>query len=440
MNRFISFMTRHSLLFVTAVAIVVLTSGFVGVPFWDEDEPRFAAIAQTMVETGNWTVPLFNGELAVDKPVLMHWCMAACFSIFGMNEIAARLPAALAALLTSLALLRLGTRCFSVATGVVAALAYLGCLLVAIESHAATPDSILVALSTWATILLIEPFLLDRQQPTSNIRQPAQSRNDSFVSVWHAVLAGSLLGLGVLCKGPIGYVGPLVVVVGWVWLFQCLSGEKEQPAGIRLREQVLSTLRHVLSSGIPSALHTIKHTRLLVVTIAAVFVAAPWYVSVGVQTDWEWTKGFFFVHNVGRFVAPMETFGRPVVHPCNACRLLSLELLPPLLFLRYDNRGKRGTGATSTNSRITRSCVKPSFILDECLDRWVFTRGHQTSQLYHACLSGRCSLGFRAGYRSSKTLGVALSTVDGNWYWWNRLRRNCYKCHDSGWIVLRVEW
>ena len=47
------------------MAIVVLTSGFVG-SFWDEDEPRFAAIAQTMVETGNWTVPLFNGELAVD--------------------------------------------------------------------------------------------------------------------------------------------------------------------------------------------------------------------------------------------------------------------------------------------------------------------------------------------------------------------------------------
>ena len=65
MNRFISFMTHHSQLFVAAVALVVLTSGFIGMPFWDEDEPRFAAIAQTMVETGNWTVPLFNGELAV---------------------------------------------------------------------------------------------------------------------------------------------------------------------------------------------------------------------------------------------------------------------------------------------------------------------------------------------------------------------------------------
>ena len=316
MNRFISFMTRHSQLFVAAVAIVVLASGFIGMPFWDEDEPRFAAIAQTMVETGNWTVPLFNGELAVDKPVLMHWCMAACFSIFGMNEIAARLPAALAALLTSLALLRLGTRCFSTATGIVAALAYLGCLLVAIESHAATPDSILVALSTWATLLLVEPFLLDRRHPIDSTKQDVQTSNASSVSVWHAVLAGSLLGLGVLCKGPIGYIGPLVVVMGWVWFAQCLSHVKEQPAGLQLKEQLLSTLRHFFSHGIPAALHTVQQTRFIIVTVAAILVAAPWYVSVGVQTDWEWTKGFFFVHNVGRFVAPMERHsGGLLFHP-----------------------------------------------------------------------------------------------------------------------------
>ncbi len=321
MNRFISFITRHSQLFVTAVAIVVLTSGFIGMPFWDEDEPRFAAIAQTMVETGDWTVPLFNGELAVDKPVLMHWCMAACFSIFGMNEIAARLPAALAALLTSLALLRLGTRCFSTATGIVAALAYLGCLLVAIESHAATPDSILVALSTWATLLLVEPFLPDRRHPLESTNQPAPVNPApvniaASVSMWHASLAGSLLGLGVLCKGPIGYIGPLVVVMGWVWLLQCLSAAKEQSASGQLKEQVLSTLRHVLSNGIPAAFRTVQQTRLLIVTTAAILVAAPWYLSVGVQTDWEWTKGFFFVHNVGRFVAPMERHsGGLLFHP-----------------------------------------------------------------------------------------------------------------------------
>ena len=125
------------------------------------------------------------------------------------------------------------------------------------------------------------------------------------------------------------YVGPRRRRGMGLALSMSLWGE-EQPAGIRLR-QVLSTLRHVLSSGIPSALHTIKHTRLLVVTIAAVFVAAPWYVSVGVQTDWEWTKGFFFVHNVGRFVAPMEKHsGGLLFHPLTMLVGTSLELLLPL--------------------------------------------------------------------------------------------------------------
>ncbi len=108
----------------TAALIVGIASG----PLWDEDEPRFAAIARTMVETGDWIVPVFNDTLAVDKPVLMHWCMAACMTVFGTTEFAARLPSMIAALVTALALLRAGTRFFDATTGVVAALAWLGCL------------------------------------------------------------------------------------------------------------------------------------------------------------------------------------------------------------------------------------------------------------------------------------------------------------------------
>ena len=316
MNRFNSLITRHSQLFVSVVAVAVLASGFIRMPFWDEDEPRFAAIAQAMVETGNWTVPMFNGDLAVDKPVLMHWCMAVCFSIFGTNELAARLPSAIAALLTSLALLRFGARCFGPATGIVAAFAYLGCLLVAIESHAATPDSILVALATWATLLLVEPFLPDRQKTQERKEPISHLFTVSSVSTWHAALAGGLLGLGVLCKGPIGYVGPLAVVLSWVWLVKCFTAEKEQQDRNDLKEQLVSTIRQVLKNGIPAAFRTLQQTRFLIVTAAAILIAAPWYLSVGIQTDWEWTKGFFFVHNVGRFVAPMEKHsGGFLFHP-----------------------------------------------------------------------------------------------------------------------------
>ena len=117
---------RHPLATVLVASVVCLAVGFSATPFWDEDEPRFAAIAQAMLDTGDWVVPMYNGTLAVDKPVLMHWCMAVCFALFGTSEIAARLPAALATVATALALLRAGTRWFSVTTGVVAALAYVG--------------------------------------------------------------------------------------------------------------------------------------------------------------------------------------------------------------------------------------------------------------------------------------------------------------------------
>ncbi|MEI7780541.1 MAG: hypothetical protein WCJ18_01280 [Planctomycetota bacterium] len=101
---------RNPLAVVLIASITCLTVGFAATPFWDEDEPRFAAIAQTMLDTGNWIVPMYNDTLAVDKPVLMHWCMAACYRLFGVSEIPARIPSALAALATALALLRAGKR------------------------------------------------------------------------------------------------------------------------------------------------------------------------------------------------------------------------------------------------------------------------------------------------------------------------------------------
>jgi len=45
-------------------------------------------------------------------------------------------------------------------------------------------------------------------------------------------------------------------------------------------------------------------------------VAAPWYTAVSLRTDGAWLNGFFFIHNVGRFVEPMERHGGSVLlHP-----------------------------------------------------------------------------------------------------------------------------
>ena len=287
---------RHSLAVVLGASIVSMAVGFWPTPFWDEDEPRFAAIARTMLETGDWTVPIYNGTLAVDKPVLMHWCMAACFALFGTTEIAARLPSAVATVLAALALLRVGTRWFSPLAGVLAALAYVGCLLVAIEAHAATPDAILTALTTWATVLIAEAFL-----PAPGAAAPGR------LTLSRGALVGSLMGLAVLCKGPIGFVGPLAVALPWVW------GVELQR---RLKHCEQQNIGGLARQACGAVLDTLRATRLATVTLTMLAVAAPWYVAVGMRTAGAWPAGFFFIHNVGRFAAPMEKHGGSVLyHP-----------------------------------------------------------------------------------------------------------------------------
>ena len=298
-------MTDHRpLLIVLTAGIAALALGTARAPLWDEDEPRFAVIARTMVETGDWVVPVFNGTLAVDKPVLMHWAMAACMSVFGVNEFACRLPSMIAALATALALLRLGTRLFDSPTGVVAALAWLGSLLVGIESHAATPDAILVALCTWATVLAAE-VIAGRATV-----EPPGAAADSLprMTVARAAGIGLLLGLAVVCKGPIGFVGPLAVIVPWAWWVAVDRRLPAMPAG--------PWFRRCCAAALPAVFDVIRSLRPIVLTAGMLAAATPWYVAVWQRTDGVWIEGFFFVHNVGRFMAPMERHsGNVLFHP-----------------------------------------------------------------------------------------------------------------------------
>ncbi len=281
---------NRPVLVVLLASIAALAIGTAPTPLWDEDEARFAAVARAMVETNDWIVPTFNGALAVDKPVLMHWCMAACMRVFGVNEFAARLPSVIATLLTALALLRAGRRWFDDATGVVAALAYVGCLLVSIEAHAATPDAILTALTAWATLLAAEALM------------PARDGRLARLDLSRAFGIGMLLGLAVVCKGPIGFVGPLAVLGPWAWW---LAVER------RLGDDVTgkTAVARIARATLPAIGDVLATIRPLTITAGAIAAAAPWYVAVTLRTDGAWTTGFFFVHNVGRFMAPMEKHG-----------------------------------------------------------------------------------------------------------------------------------
>ena len=62
---------------------------------WDRDEPRYADAAQTMFKTGQMIVPMFNGDIRYDKPVLVYWLMNIPMHIWGINEFSCRAVQAL---------------------------------------------------------------------------------------------------------------------------------------------------------------------------------------------------------------------------------------------------------------------------------------------------------------------------------------------------------
>jgi len=58
------------------------------------DEPRYAQIAREMLARHDWIVPTLNGSPWLEKPALLFWKMMSSYSIFGVSDWAARIPAA----------------------------------------------------------------------------------------------------------------------------------------------------------------------------------------------------------------------------------------------------------------------------------------------------------------------------------------------------------
>ena len=77
------------------LVIILFFSKIGSLPLFDPDEPRYAAAAKGMVETGDWIVPYFNGMPRLNKPPLFYWLVALSFKFFGVSELSARLPSLL---------------------------------------------------------------------------------------------------------------------------------------------------------------------------------------------------------------------------------------------------------------------------------------------------------------------------------------------------------
>lgn len=220
------------------------------VPLYDLDEGAFTEATREMLASGNYITPHKDGEPRYDKPVLIYWLQAVSAKLLGLNELALRLPSALAATGWLLALWLFAREQVDAPTATVAALVMSLTLEVSIIAKAATADAVLNLLLAAA---LFEIYRWYRRPERGTLMR---------VYLW--------MGLGFLTKGPVAVFFPVVVS------FLFFLSER---AVKRWLQAAFSPWGWVLF----------------------LVVALPWHIAVYLDSGPGFFESFFLRHNLGRF-------------------------------------------------------------------------------------------------------------------------------------------
>lgn len=171
------------------LSLVLLLAGNWILPLTDRDETRFAEASREMLQRHDFVVPWFNGAWRFDKPILIYWCQAASYLVFGENPFAARLPSVLFTTGTALIITRWGRKIVDGKTGFLAGAMFVAGLHVAVIGRVATADMAMVFFSTlavWSGWELTRPG------------------TKSFSLWWWTFYI--TLALGFLAKGPVAWL------------------------------------------------------------------------------------------------------------------------------------------------------------------------------------------------------------------------------------------
>src|SRR4029077_8312328 len=181
---------RSLRLAVYAILAAILYLPGLGRPaLWEPDEGRYAEIAREMVGSGDYVTPRDTYELYFENPPLVYWAEAAAIKIFGVNEFAVRLPAALFSIGQIVVTAALAEVMFGATAGFFAALVLALSPLFFGFARFATLDP---ALAFFLTAALTTLYLAARED---SFAQPSARQ-------W-MVISAAMLALGTLAKGPI---------------------------------------------------------------------------------------------------------------------------------------------------------------------------------------------------------------------------------------------
>jgi 4-amino-4-deoxy-L-arabinose transferase-like glycosyltransferase len=179
----------------TALAATVFFFNLWKYGFWEPDEARYGEIAREMVQGGSYLVPHLNYVIYVEKPPLLYWLTSLAFGIFGINEFAARFFVTMFGVLGVAVTAWFALRCFGRRHAMLAGAILATIPLYAVMTQVLTTD---VMLSVFVTLANFALFMHWR---------------DGGRWCWVAYVA---IALGVLTKGPVAVVLPMLAMGGFL--------------------------------------------------------------------------------------------------------------------------------------------------------------------------------------------------------------------------------
>jgi len=182
-------LAKYPYLTILCVAALAFVPFLGSAPLFDWDEINFAESAREMIVSGNYFQVQINYQPFWEKPPLFIWLQVGSMKLFGINEFAARFPNALVGIVTLLVLFSTGRKLHSDRLGWIVS----GLYFISFLPHLYFKSGIIDPLFN---LFIFSGLLNVMWADQGNPKAPGSSH-------LRASLAGLLVGLGTLTKGPV---------------------------------------------------------------------------------------------------------------------------------------------------------------------------------------------------------------------------------------------
>ena len=159
---------------------------------WQPNEAFYADGAKNMLKSGDLLTPVYNGEIRLNKPPLTYWTTALSFSLFGVNEFSLRLFQALAGLSGGFALYLFARRFLGEKEALISFLALTLSFQYIANARYTSPEILLTLFVNLSLLLWYAGYRFGKNY-----------------LIFFAFISSAL---GVLTKGPVGFIAPAGVI------------------------------------------------------------------------------------------------------------------------------------------------------------------------------------------------------------------------------------